>query len=197
MSLFIYAEAQLLGAEEHGTDLSACFNELAQLSSARVNCDSLTQLERALCQYQGTPALGVWCFVDHLGPVHSVFIERLLAVVPIPVVVNAKRWHEGALLDLLQCGRVTFVPEELSAARLPALWQLAGLRFHAAMAHSRQMSLLGAENQGLRVIARAKALLQAQGLSEQEAHQSLQRQAMQQNRTIESLASALVFPELG
>lgn len=192
MTVIVYVEPEMRQTRAL-TDIARCEQALALLAADIEHCESLTQVERFVCQRHSADLIqGVWFFVEQLQPVHQVFIGRLLSLLSVPVVLNAMRWRDDVLGDLLLCGRVTFVPEELSAKRVSALWHLAKLRENVASNQQTRQRVLWAENQGLKTIAKAKIKLQAQGLSERDAHQCLQRRAMQRGCTIETVAAEVI-----
>jgi len=120
------------------------------------------------------------------------FLLRLLRFSAIPMIVNAAHWQDEGVSRLLECGRVTFVPGELDPQRLLSIIQLSRLRFSLASEQVNKMIALESSLQAQKLLAKAKAELQRLGLSESEAHNILQKQAMERGISIEKLVHQLV-----
>jgi len=115
------------------------------------------------------------------------FLLRLLRCSAIPLIVNAAHWEDEGLARLLECGRVTFVPEELDHQRVLSIIQLSRLRFSLATMQVNKVLALESSLKTQKLLAKTKAELQRHGLSESEAHKTLQRQAMDKGISIEKL----------
>lgn len=131
-------------------------------------------------------------YVKHLTKVHQTLVGRCLSLNAMPVVVVAQTFEDLALTPLLSCGRVTFVPETLTTQRMVSVLQLARLRFDAANINLQKLAQYQQTIATQTLMAKAKRLLQSQGLSEPEAYACLRRQAMAYQMSIEAVASRLV-----
>lgn len=120
------------------------------------------------------------------------FLLRLLRFSAIPMIVNAAHWQDEGVSRLIECGRVTFVPGELAPQRLLSIIQLSRLRFSLASEQVNKMIALESSLQAQKLLAKAKAELQRHGFSESEAHNILQKQAMERGISIEKLVHQLV-----
>lgn len=119
------------------------------------------------------------------------FLLRLLRFSAIPMIVNAADWEDEGLARLLECGRVTFVPGELDHQRILSIIQLSRLRFTLASKQVKKVLALESSMEAQKLLAKAKAELQRHGLSESEAHKSLQKRAMERGISIEKLVHQL------
>lgn len=158
-------------------------------------CTTLRALEQRLAA-KHSECLTV-LYLTYLSDVHQALIARCLALCPMPVVVVAQTFDGAALSELLSCGRVTFIPSSLSAERINSVLQLAQLRFAVATVNLAKTSQLQETIDGIEVIKQAKGLLQAQGISEGEAHACLQRQAMAHQLPMAVVAKRYVAVTLG
>lgn len=128
---------------------------------------------------------------DELTPLDLQTLLRLIQFSPVPIVVNATRWNEDSLCRLLQCGRVTFTPGVFDVKRLADVIELSKLRYKLASQQLHKIQRLESTLSTQKLLIQVKAKLQSNGLSEQQAHQLLQKQAMQSGITIEQLVQRL------
>ncbi|MBW8183744.1 response regulator NasT [Shewanella nanhaiensis] len=115
------------------------------------------------------------------------FLQRLIAFSAIPLLINAQSWQADDLKSLLTCGRVTFVPGQLEMSRLNDLLVLAKLRYELAEQQLQEISTLQGCLEEQKQLAKVKSKLQAKGLSESQAHQLLQKEAMKQGLPLAQL----------
>ena len=148
----------------------------------------LQDIERVpLCNEQD---LLVYVCSEMIG-VDLQLLLRLMQFSPIPLVVNAKCWQKEDLRRLLECGRVTFVPGEFEPARLEQVIELAKLRFSLANEQQEKILQLESSLEAQKLLAKVKARLQQNVLSESQAHKLLQKQAMDSGISIEQLVQQL------
>ncbi|MCC4831435.1 MULTISPECIES: ANTAR domain-containing response regulator [Shewanella] len=166
-----------------------CMSELSSEEPC-IEMTSLSQLERQALKGNG---LCLVFFTEALQPLQQVFIERLLASTALPIIVNAYSWDETHLENLLKCGRVTFVPEKMTPKRLNSLVGLAKIRFNSASNMLEKVKLLDAQCTGLKQLSKAKSLLQTQGLSESQAHELIQKQAMSKSISLADMAQQVII----
>ncbi|GIU53128.1 MULTISPECIES: ANTAR domain-containing response regulator [Shewanella] len=165
-----------------------CMSELSSVEPC-VEMSSLSQLERQAMKGNG---LCLVFFTEALQPMQQVFIERLLASTALPIIVNAYAWDESHLENLLKCGRVTFVPEKMTPKRLNSLVGLAKIRFNSASNMLEKVKLLDAKCTGLKLMSKAKSMLQRQGISESQAHELIQKQAMDRSISLADMAQQII-----
>ncbi|WP_153915424.1 ANTAR domain-containing response regulator [Shewanella sp. TC10] len=165
-----------------------CMSELSTFEPC-MEMTSLSQLERQAMKGNG---LCLVFFTEALQPLQQVFIERLLASTALPIIVNAYSWDESHLESLLKCGRVTFVPEKMTPKRLNSLVSLAKIRFNSASNMLEKMKLLDKQCTGLKQLSKAKSLLQSQGISEPQAHELIQKQAMVKGISLGEMAQHIM-----
>ncbi|WP_119968319.1 ANTAR domain-containing response regulator [Shewanella japonica] len=166
-----------------------CMSELSSIDPC-MEASSLSQLERQIIKGN---ALCLVFFTESLTPLQQVFIERLLTVTALPIIVNAYAWDEELLKSLLQCGRVTFVPEKLTPKRLKSLVGLAKIRFNSASTMLEKVKELDEKCTDLKRVSRAKSLLQRQGVTEAQAHKMIQKQAMDKSISFAEMANEIIL----
>lgn len=154
-----------------------------------IEITSLSQLEKELLTGKGLCLI----FLTHeLQPLQQAFIARLLSNTALPLIVNAQLWDENSVASLLSCGRVTFVPERLSPQRLTSLLSLAKIRFNNASNMLEKVKLLDEKCSTMRLVSKAKSILQLQGVTEKAAHKLIQQQAMSHGITISAMAQNII-----
>ncbi|MCL1094357.1 ANTAR domain-containing response regulator [Shewanella kaireitica] len=116
--------------------------------------------------------------VETMTALHLQFIERLMTFAPVPLIITARNAEEPLLSTLLQCGRITFVPQHLDFSRLMKIVELAQVRFETVNRLHQKVAELEHHLEGIKRIQLAKHDLQQSGLSEQEAHRVVQKVAM-------------------
>ncbi|MFS1422515.1 ANTAR domain-containing response regulator [Shewanella sp. 10N.286.48.B5] len=156
---------------------------------ACVEVTSLSQLEQNVLKGNGSCLIFL---TNELQPLQQAFIERLLSNTALPIIVNAQHWDENHLASLLLCGRVTFVPEQLSAKRLSSLVNLAKIRFDNASNMLEKVKQLDEKCVAMKLVSKAKSLLQLQGISEKVAHELIQKQAMSKGVTVAEMAKSII-----
>ena len=134
--------------------------------------------------------------VDTISASHLQFVERLMTFAPAPLIVTATNAAERQLSALLQCGRVTFVPQQFDFSRLAKVVQLAQIRFESAnRLHNKVVELEHSLADDKR-IQLAKHELQQSGLSEQAAHRVIQQVAMEKRISLPDSAASLCKNQL-
>ncbi len=119
------------------------------------------------------------------------FMQRLMRYSAIPLLVSAQEWQHEDLKCLLECGRVTFVPGQLDLKRLRSVVELARLRFEGAGTQLEKISTLENALRAQKQMAKVKAKLQAEGLTESQAHELLRSQAMKQGISLDQFVGQL------
>ncbi|MCL1137026.1 ANTAR domain-containing protein [Shewanella pneumatophori] len=122
---------------------------------------------------------------------HLAFIARLMDFSPVSLIVCSEQISENQLTRLLQCGRITYTPQTLSASRINAVIELALLRFKVANNTLSKIEHLEQKLVTEQIIYQAKSKLQSVGLNEQQAHQQLQQYAMQHGTSLVAVAKEL------
>ncbi|WP_076409280.1 ANTAR domain-containing response regulator [Shewanella sp. UCD-KL12] len=122
---------------------------------------------------------------------------RIMKFAPIPIIVQAQTYQQETLMRLLKCGRVTFELADLDLAsvdldRLAQRIELAKLRFSVAHVQQQKIEQLESALDAQKLIAKVKAKLQLNGLTEPQAHKLLQKQAMEAGISVEQFI--LQFP---
>ena len=111
----------------------------------------------------------------------------------LPLVIFADDSSERTISLAVRAGAAAYVVDGLDALRVPAILQVALIRFEV-LAGLR--SELGIANQKLaerKFVERAKGLLmKARGLSEDEAYHTLRRMAMERNRRLGDVAKSVL-----
>ncbi|WP_144206938.1 ANTAR domain-containing response regulator [Shewanella donghaensis] len=170
----------------------ALFNDyITQLSQSEscIEVTSLSELEKNVLSGKGLCLI----FLTHeLQALQQAFIGRLLSSTALPLIVNAHVWNDDNVASLLSCGRVTFVPEQLSSTRLMSLLNLAKIRFNNASNMLEKVKILDEKCSSMRFVSKAKSLLQQQGITEKVAHELIQQQAMSHGITVAEMAQKII-----
>ncbi|CAM4206515.1 ANTAR domain-containing response regulator [Shewanella livingstonensis] len=119
-------------------------------------------------------------------------IQRTLTSKPMVIVVNAKIWQQTALTNLLDCGRITFIPEMLTVNRLTSVISLAQARFNAASKTLAEFKKLDDEIRSIKLLSQAKLIVMQQGFDEAKAHQIIQQQAMQKGLSLAQMSAQII-----
>ena len=176
MRLLIVSEGNKLDFAK----ISSCLKSEVEL----LRPSSLSELERISLDIDNDVLLlSVTTFTQR----ELAFLQRLIAFSAIPLLINAQTWQADDLKSLLTCGRVTFVPGQLEMSRLNDLLVLAKLRYELAEQQLQEISTLQGCLEEQKQMARVKSKLQATGLSESQAHQLLQKEAMKQGLPLAQL----------
>ena len=159
------------------------------LAGSVVTVKNLSELEKRLLSSDITLLL---VLTAHVHPIHQLFIKRLMDTAPLPIIINAAQWQGDNVDELLACGRITFVPDELSASRLPKLVDLAKARFTSASKTQTTLKKLDSDIRTVKLVSQAKLILIQQGMSEPKAHEMLQKQAMLQGLSCVEMAQRII-----
>ena len=154
--------------------------------------DIIGSISAAEKSYQQSNYDIILVLVDTLAHPMQSFILRALSVKPSVFIVNANHWDLQQLTELLTCGRLTFVPENLVASRLSHIVSLAKVRFITANNSLNEFKKLDDEMKQLKLIAQAKVFVMKQGFSEDKAHQIIQQQAMQKGLTMAQMSAQII-----
>ncbi|MBB1439555.1 ANTAR domain-containing protein [Shewanella sp. SG41-4] len=150
---------------------------------------SVSQIEQRLHQQAFDTLL---ILTDTLHAQIQGLIQRTLTSKPMVIVVNAKTWQQTALTELLDCGRITFIPETLSVNRLISVISLAQARFNAASKTLVEFKKLADEIRSLKLLSQAKLIVMQQGFDETKAHQIIQQQAMQKGLSLAQMSAQII-----
>jgi len=150
---------------------------------------SVSQVEQRLHQQTFETLL---VLTDTLHGQIQGLIQRTLTSKPMVIVVNAKTWQQTALTDLLDCGRITFIPEMLTVNRLTSVISLAQARFDAASKTLAEFKKLDDEIRSIKLLSQAKLIVMAQGFDEAKAHQIIQQQAMQKGLSLAQMSAQII-----
>ncbi|MGP1721418.1 ANTAR domain-containing response regulator [Shewanella frigidimarina] len=150
---------------------------------------SVSQVEQRLHQQTFDTLL---ILTDTLHAQIQALIQRTLTSKPMVIVVNAKTWQQTALTELLDCGRITFIPEILSVNRLTSVISLAQARFDAASKTLAEFKRLDDEIRSIKLLSQAKLIVMAQGFDETKAHQIIQQQAMQKGLSLAQMSAQII-----
>ncbi|GGB64967.1 ANTAR domain-containing protein [Shewanella inventionis] len=150
---------------------------------------SISQVEQRLHQQQFDTLL---ILTDKLHSQIQGLIQRTLASNPMVIIVNAKSWEQTVLSELLDCGRITFIPDMLTVNRLTSVISLAQIRFNAASKTLAEFKKLDDEIRSIKLLSQAKLILMQQGFDEAKAHQIIQQQAMQKGLSLAQMSSQII-----
>lgn len=150
---------------------------------------SVTKIEQRLQQQHFDTLL---VLTDSLQGHILGLIQRILASKPLVIIVNAKTWQQTELTHLLDCGRITFIPEMLTVNRLTSVVSLAQARFSAASKTIAEFKKLDEEIRGIKLLSQAKLIVMQQGFDETKAHQIIQQQAMQKGVTLAQMSAQII-----
>ena len=178
----------LLSSTHSSGPVESIEKTLADITGQVISLSLLRDIERIHLRFDGDLLL---YFCSELTHVDLGVLLRLMQFSPIPLVVNAKCWQKEDLRRLLECGRVTFVPGEFEPARLEQVIELAKLRFSLANEQQQKIIQLESSLEAQKLLAKVKARLQQNGLSESQAHKLLQKQAMDSGISVEQLVQQL------
>jgi response regulator NasT len=119
--------------------------------------------------------------------------RRIAEQSPVPVVFLSGHFDEGLLAGVAESGGLAYLLKPATADQLQAALGLARQRFGEMKALREQVSRLGEALEARKLVARAKGLLmQRHGLSEEEAHRRMQKEASRTNRRLVDLARAVL-----
>jgi response regulator NasT len=159
-------------------------HELAEVATPDVVSSTAIERLRPDCVVLETPSPGV----DLLDRINDA-----MGALPLPLVIFSHDASEEAIARAVKAGAASYVVDGLDAARVPAIMQVALVRF-AFLAGLR--TELGQAQQKLaerKFVERAKGLLmKSRGLSEDEAYHTLRRMAMERNRRMGDVARSVI-----
>lgn len=150
---------------------------------------TISQIEQRLHQQHFDTLL---ILTDGLHSQIQGLIQRTLAHKPMVIVVNAKSWQQDVLSQILDCGRITFIPDMLTVNRLTSVISLAQIRFNAASKTLEEFKKLDEEIRSIKLLSRAKLIVMQQGFDETKAHQILQQQAMQKGVSMAQMSAQII-----
>ncbi|MGI2169395.1 ANTAR domain-containing response regulator [Shewanella sp. MF05960] len=150
---------------------------------------SISQIEQRLHQQHVDTLL---ILTDQLHSQIQGLIQRTLAIKPMVIIVNAKSWQQDVLSQLLDCGRITFIPDMLTVNRLTSVISLAQIRFNAASKTLAEFKKLDDEIRSIKLLSRAKLIVMQQGFDETKAHQIIQQQAMLKGMSMAQMSAQII-----
>ncbi len=110
-----------------------------------------------------------------------------------PIAMFVDRSDQQQIEDAVDAGVSAYVVDGLKKERVKPILDMAVSRFRAFSRMERELQDARSELQGRRTIDQAKRLLmQARGVSEDEAYHLMRRSAMDQNRKLSEIAQSIV-----
>ena len=110
-----------------------------------------------------------------------------------PIAMFVDRSDQQQIEDAVEAGVSAYVVDGLKKERVKPILDMAVSRFRAFSRMERELQDARSELQGRRTIDQAKRLLmQARGVSEDEAYHLMRRSAMDQNRKLSEIAQSIV-----
>jgi two-component system, response regulator / RNA-binding antiterminator len=115
-------------------------------------------------------------------------------IVPRPVVMFVDEADVDTISTAVEAGVSAYIVDGLKKERVKGILQEAVLRFRAFAAMKGEIASLRTQLEERKIIERAKGvIMEAKGLSEDEAYQMLKTQSMATNRRIIEIATAIVM----
>lgn len=159
-------------------------HELAEVATPELVSSSALERLRPDCVVLETPS-------PHMDLLDR--INDAMGALPLPLVIFSHDASAEAIARAVKAGAASYVVDGLDASRVPAIMQVALVRFEF-LASLR--SELGQAQQKLaerKFVERAKGLLmKSRGLSEDEAYHTLRRMAMERNRRMGDVARSVI-----
>jgi two-component system, response regulator / RNA-binding antiterminator len=111
-----------------------------------------------------------------------------------PIAMFVDRSDRASMEAAIDAGVSAYVVDGLRQERIKPILDMAISRFNAYSRMVRELADARSELEGRKVIDRAKAILmKSKGITEDEAHALLRKNAMNQNRKMRELAQSLVL----
>jgi two-component system, response regulator / RNA-binding antiterminator len=111
-----------------------------------------------------------------------------------PIAMFVDRSDRASMEAAIDAGVSAYVVDGLRQERIKPILDMAISRFNAYSRMVRELADARSELEGRKVIDRAKAILmKSKGITEDEAHALLRKNAMNQNRKMSELAQSLVL----
>ncbi|MFT5789466.1 MAG: response regulator NasT [Shewanella sp.] len=151
-----------------------------------IKFDSLSEFERFSLKAESDIVL---LCVESITAMHVQFIERLMMFAPVPLIITSRSAEHSQVSALLQCGRVTYIPQQFDFERLDKIIELALIRFTTANQLLNKLAELEQSIKEQKQVRIAKQQLQQFGLSENDAHMALQQQAMSSGMSLAEIAT--------
>lgn len=170
------------------TDHEPLLNSAINRNHELIKFNTLSELERFSLK---TDSDIVLLCVDSMTAMHVQFIERVMMFAAVPLIITSRRAEPSQIAALLQCGRVTYIPQQFNFARLDKIIELALIRFKTANQLLNKLAELELSLEEQKQVCVAKQQLQHIGLSEQDAHKALQQQAMSSGLRLTEVATQL------
>jgi response regulator NasT len=112
---------------------------------------------------------------------------------PLPLVIFSEDPSEQTINHAMRAGASAYVVDGLDAARVPAILQVALVRFELMTDLRSELTVAQQKLAERKFVERAKGLLmKARGLSEDEAYHTLRRMAMERNRRMGDVAKSVL-----
>lgn len=119
--------------------------------------------------------------------------RRIAESTPTPVLFLTGHYDESLLQGAVESGGLAYLLKPATSEQLQAALALARSRFSEMSDLRDQVSRLGQALETRKVVARAKGLLMKRhGLSEEEAHRRMQKEASRSNTRLADLAQAIL-----
>jgi response regulator NasT len=111
----------------------------------------------------------------------------------VPLIIFTEDSSERTISLAMRAGAAAYIVDGLQAARVPAILQIALLRFEVLAGLRTELTAAQQRLAERKFVERAKGLLmKARGLSEDEAYHTLRRMAMERNRRLGDVAKSVL-----
>lgn len=111
----------------------------------------------------------------------------------VPLIIFTEDSSERTISLAVRAGAAAYIVDGLQAARVPAILQVALVRFEVLAGLRTELSTAQQRLAERKFVERAKGLLmKARGLSEDEAYHTLRRMAMERNRRLGDVAKSVL-----
>jgi response regulator NasT len=111
----------------------------------------------------------------------------------VPLIIFTEDSSERTISLAVRAGAAAYIVDGLQAARVPAILQVALVRFEVLAGLRTELSSAQQRLAERKFVERAKGLLmKARGLSEDEAYHTLRRMAMERNRRLGDVAKSVL-----
>jgi response regulator NasT len=120
-------------------------------------------------------------------------IVDAMGAATLPLIIFAEDASERTISQAVRAGAAAYVVDGLHAARVPAILQVALVRFEVLAGLRSELGIAQQRLAERKFVERAKGLLmKARGLSEDEAYHTLRRMAMERNRRMGDVAKSVL-----
>ena len=158
---------------------------------------NVVHIEEKIGLLQVITALSPEVIIIDLGNPNRDVLEQLFTlsrIVPKPVVMFVDESDVDMIGQAVEAGVSAYIIDGLRKERVKSILQEAVLRFRAFAAMKGEIASLKAQLEERKTIERAKGIvMEAKGISEQEAYGVLKQQSMASNRKIFDIAQSVVM----